>query len=350
MKRGNQMKKIWILTVLLLSAFSLVGCQIGNTNNDTSLTVYTERHYDTDQALYDQFTENTGISINLVRDEADKLITRLENEGEDTEADLLIIADAGRLGRAKALDLFQETSSDILDNQVPNEYRDSDLHWYGLTMRARVLVYHPERVLEEELSTYEDLADPKWNKRIVTRSSTNIYNQSLMASMIEILGEDQAKSWIDGLVQNFARDPQGNDRDQAKAVVAGVADIAIMNTYYIGKMLYSSDPNEVNVAQTVEVFFPNQETTGTHVNVSGIGMTKHSKNQENALKLMEFLTSVEAQESYADANFEYPVNPMVEAHELLQSWGTFIKQDIELDLLHINSQKGSVMMDESGWK
>ncbi len=344
------MKKIYTLAVLLIMIFTLVGCQLGNTNDDTTLTVYTERHYDTDQELYDRFTEITGIKINLIRDEADKLITRLENEGEDTEADLLIIADAGRLGRAKSLNLFQPISSDVLDNQVSQEYKDLENHWYGLTMRARVLVYHPDRVLASDLSTYEDLVHPKWEGKIVTRSSTNIYNQSLMASMMEIMGEEEAKIWAEGLVKNFARDPQGNDRDQAKALVSGEADIAIMNTYYIGKMLYSSDPNEIEVAETVKVFFPNQETTGTHINVSGIGITKYSKSTDQALELIEFLTSVEAQKSYADANFEYPVNPLVEPHELLQSWGDFMKQNIDLDTLGKYNQAAMILMNEVDWK
>ncbi|OHE41563.1 MAG: Fe(3+) ABC transporter substrate-binding protein, partial [Tenericutes bacterium RIFOXYA12_FULL_35_10] len=304
----------------------------------------------TDQLLYDEFTERTGIKVNLVRDEADKLMTRLTNEGENTEADLLIIADAGRLGRAKEQDLLRPVTSDVLDEQVPSNYKDPESYWYGLTMRARVLVYHPERVNASELSTYEALTDAKWQGRIVTRSSTNIYNQSLMASFIELWGEDQALSFAEGLVQNFARDPQGNDRDQAKAVVSGEADVAIMNTYYIGRMLYSSDPEEVNVAQTVNIFFPNQDTTGTHINVSGIGLVKHSKNQELALKLMEFLTSEDAQSIYADANFEYPVNPNVEPHELLLSWGTFIKQDIALSVLSEHSTKATMLMNQAGWK
>lgn len=335
------------LSILLLT--TLAACQFEN-NNNMSLTIYTERHYDTDQLLYDEFTETTGIEINLVRDEADKLMTRLQNEGEDTEADLLIIADAGRLGRAKDLDLLKPITSEALETQVPENYRDPDAYWYGLTMRARVIVYHPNRVNPSELSTYEALTDEKWQGRIVSRSSTNIYNQSLMASFIELWGEDEALSWAIGLANNFARDPEGNDRDQAKAVVQGVADLAIMNTYYIGRMLYSSDPAEVDVAETIGIFFPNQETTGTHINVSGIGIVKHSKNVDHALKLIEFLTSETAQSSYANANFEYPVNPNVEPHELLKSWGSFIKQDIPLSVLSEHSTKATMLMNQAGWK
>ncbi|RJX24539.1 MAG: Fe(3+) ABC transporter substrate-binding protein [Acholeplasma sp.] len=340
-------KTIYILLAILLLA-TLSACQLKN--DDMSITIYTERHYDTDQLLYDTFTETTGIKVNLVRDEADKLITRLQNEGEDTEADLLIIADAGRLGRAKELELMKPITSETLDLQVPENYRDPERYWYGLTMRARVIVYHPDRVDSSELSTYEALTDAKWEGRIITRTSTNIYNQSLMSSFIELWGEDQALAWATGLANNFARDPEGNDRDQAKGIVAGTADLAIMNTYYIGRMLYSSDPNEVSVAQTIRVFFPNQETTGTHINVSGIGLVKYSEKTEYALKLMEFLTSESAQSSYANANFEYPVHPDVLPHELLLSWGTFIKQEIPLSVLSEHSSKATMLMNQAGWK
>lgn len=342
------MRKITVLFIMLVMIFSLTACQL-NQAGDQSLTIYTERHYDTDQLLYDQFTEETGIKINLVRDDADKLITRLENEGEDTEADLLIIADAGRLGRAKDLDLLQPVESTTLDENVPENYQDPQNYWYALTMRARVIVYHPDRVSESELSTYEDLTDPKWEGRIVTRSSSNIYNQSLMSSFIELWGEDDALDWAEGLVANFARSPQGNDRDQAKAVVAGEADLAIMNTYYIGRMLYSSDPLEVEVAETIRVFFPNQETTGTHVNVSGIGVVKYTEKTDLATKLIEYLTSVDAQSSYANANYEYPINPLVDPHELLQSWGTFNKQNITLDTLSEHATLAAMLMNQAGW-
>ena len=342
------MRKITVLFIMLFMVFTLTACQL-NQAGEQSLTIYTERHYDTDQLLYDQFTEETGIEINLVRDEADKLITRLENEGADTQADLLIIADAGRLGRAKDLDLLQPVESTTLNENVPENYQDPENYWYALTMRARVIVYHPDRVSENELSTYEDLTNPKWEGRIVTRSSSNIYNQSLMSSFIELWGEDDALDFAEGLVANFARSPQGNDRDQAKAVVAGEADLAIMNTYYIGRMLYSSDPLEVEVAETIRVFFPNQETTGTHVNVSGIGVVKHTEKTDLATKLIEYLTSVDAQSSYANANYEYPINPLVDPHELLASWGTFNKQNITLDTLSEHATLAAMLMNQAGW-
>ncbi len=344
------MKKTIVMMMILSSLFILSGCQFGNEETDRSITLYSERHYDTDQALYDLFKETYGIKVNVISDEADKLISRLENEGEDSEADLLMIADAGRLERAKSLGLFQAVESETLESNVPEAYRDASGLWFGLTKRARVFVYHPDRVALSELSTYENLTDPKWKGRIVTRTSSNIYSQSLMASMIEVIGEEGARAWAMGLVANFARDPQGNDRDQAKAVVSGVADLAIMNTYYIGRMMNSADPFEVEVAQTVRIFFPNQETTGTHVNVSGAGVAKYARNKADAILLLEFLSSEVAQRSFADANFEYPVNPNVLPNALLQSWGTFIPQDIMITKLGTHSSKATLILNEIGWK
>ncbi|MFU8786335.1 MAG: Fe(3+) ABC transporter substrate-binding protein [Candidatus Izemoplasmataceae bacterium] len=344
------MRKSFMLLSVMAVFFMLSACQLGVNTSDNVVTVFSERHYDTDRDLYERFTELTGIQVNLVRDGADQLITKLQNEGEDSLADVLIIADAGRLHRAKDMGLLQSIESEIIESNVPENYRDIDSQWFGLTMRARVFVYHPDRVDVNDLSTYEALTEPQWQGRIVTRTSTNIYNQSLMASFIEIMGEEGARTFAQGLVANFARDPQGNDRDQAKAVVEGIADVAIMNTYYIGRMLHSEDPFEREVGETVRIFFPNQETTGTHVNVSAAGVTKYAPNKENAIKLIEFLTSIEAQSAYASANFEYPVNPNVEPHDLLKSWGTFTPQDIPLTVLGTNAFKATTLMNEVGWK
>jgi iron(III) transport system substrate-binding protein len=343
-------KKILFFAFVGALLIAVTACQFGVSENDRVVTIYSERHYDVDQELYDQFTEQTGISIQVVRDGADQLMTRLTNEGADSPADLLIIADAGRLYQAKSQDLLKPVSSDVLIQNIPSNYRDEENYWFGLTKRARVLVYHPDRVDVEELSTYESLTDAKWSGRIVTRTSTNIYNQSLMASFIEIMGEEAAKSWAQALVSNFARDPIGNDRDQAKALLAGDADIAIMNTYYIGRMLNSSDPFEVEVAETVRIFFPNQQTTGTHVNISAAGVTKYAPNTADAVLLIEFLTQSDAQKIYAEANFEYPINPAVEPHELLKSWGDFTPQAIPLSVLGKHSVKATMLMNEIGWK
>jgi iron(III) transport system substrate-binding protein len=344
------MKKVLLLASFLLLGGLLTGCTLGVESEGEVVTVYSERHYDTDQALYDLFEEETGITVEVIKASADELMNRLELEGEDTQADVLMIADAGRLHQAKTKDLLQTVDSDVLESNIPANYQDADNFWFGLTKRARILVYHPDRVDASELSTYEDLADPKWQGRIVVRSSTNIYNQSLVASLLDINGETDTRTWIEGLVANFARNPEGNDRDQAKAVMAGIADVAIMNTYYMGKMANSSDPLEVEVANTLEVFFPNQDTTGAHVNISAAGVTKYAPNYDNAVKLIEFLSSETAQNQFSSANYEYPVNPNVEPADLLKSWGDFVAQDINLTVLGENNAQAAIVMDEEDWK
>ncbi len=365
------MKKLLLPLVLLLIISLIAGCSVKNdqvaetieateevtetegvddVSGSSVINLYTDRHYDTDEALYTQFTEETGIKVNVVKGKGDELIERLTREGADTEADLLITADAGRLFRAKDAGLLQAIESTLINENVPSNLRDKDNQWVGLTVRGRVLVYALERVNPEDLSTYEDLTLPKWEGKILVRSSSNIYNQSLLASLIEINGEEAAQEWAAGVLKNMAREPQGNDRAQATAVVAGEGDVAIMNTYYVGKMLNSENPEEVKVAENVGVFFPNQETSGTHINVSGVGFTKHAKNQDNAIKLIEFLTSEKAQGTFAEANYEYPVNANVEASDLLKSWGEFKAQDINLSLLGENNKRAVEIFNEVGWQ
>lgn len=369
----SKLMKISLSLMLVLSLVVLAGCQASKEtqtsketkapqekteestknqveNEDQVVNLYTDRHYDTDEELYKIFAEETGIKVNVVKGKADELIERLAREGADTEADLLITADAGRLFRAKEKELLQSIDNETLLNNIPQNLRDEDNQWFGLTVRGRVIVYSKDRVNPSELSTYEDLTSDKWKGKVLVRSSSNIYNQSLLASFIAIDGEEKAKKWAKGLVGNMARDPEGNDRAQAKAVVAGEGDLAIMNTYYIGKMLNSSDAEEVKVAESVGVFFPNQDTTGTHINVSGIGLAKHAKNSKTAVKLMEFLSSEKAQKQFAEANYEYPVNPSVEPSELLKSWGEFKSQDINLSKLGEFNKRAVEIFNEIGWK
>lgn len=314
------------------------------------VNLYTSRHYDVDDGLYKKFEEETGIKVNVIKGEADELIERIKREGTATKADLFLTADVGRLYRAKEQELLQPMSSDKLSKQIPENFRDSDDMWVGLTKRARVLVYNKDKVKSEELSTYEALTDDKWEGRFLVRSSESVYNQSLLASFIDIDGEEKAKEWAQGIVDNMARSPEGGDRDQAKAIAAGVGDVAIMNTYYLGQMLNSQDAEEVKVAEQLGIFFPNQDTTGTHVNISGAGVVKDAKNVENALKLLEFLTDEEAQFTFAEANYEYPVNPDVAPAELLKSWGDFKEQDIPLTVLGENNAKAIMIFNEVGWK
>lgn len=364
------MKKIFILLMVAVMTLAFIGCTANETNEtvtnaveteatdktseemneDKVVNIYTDRHYDTDQALYDVFTAETGIKVNVVKANSDELLERLKIEGENTEADLIITSDVGRLYRAQTEDLLKQFDSEVVFANVPESLRSNENFWTALTMRARVITYVKGKTDPASLSTYEDLIKPEWAGKVVVRSSGNIYNQSLMASFIELNGVEASKDWAVGIVKNMARAPEGNDRDQMKAIVGGVGEVAIVNTYYIGKLLSSSDEYEVEVGKQIGVFFPNQETTGTHVNISGAGLTKSGKNSAEAIKLIEFLTSETAQSDYANANFEYPVNPNVQPSDLLKSWGEFKAQEIDLAKLGEYNSEAVKLMNEAGWK
>ncbi|RHW43552.1 iron ABC transporter substrate-binding protein [Neobacillus notoginsengisoli] len=357
-------KKVFAFSMVFLLVFgALAGCTSSNTTSEKQpadeskekkepgvVNLYTSRHYESDNDLYKIFEEKTGIKVNVVEGKGDELMERLNVEGDATEADLYFTADAGNLHIAKESDLLQPVESEVLSKNIPENLRDEDNYWFGMAKRARVLVYAKDRVKPEELSTYEAMATPEWKGRVVARPADNMYNISLLSSFIEVMGKENAKEWAKGFAENMAREPQGNDRDQAKAVVAGEADVALMNTYYVGLMSVSEDPEEKKVAEKVGVFFPNQETTGTHINVSAIAVTKHAKNKENAIKFMEFLSSEEAQGKFAEVNFEYPANPNVQPSEFLKSWGEFKEQDIKLSVLGKNQQKAIKIFNEVGWK
>nr|WP_225435409.1 Fe(3+) ABC transporter substrate-binding protein [Bacillus aerolatus] len=314
------------------------------------VNVYTARHYEADDEVFKKFTEETDIKVNVVKGEAEELIERLKREGKSTEADLFITVDGGVLANAKNNDILQPVKSETIDKNVPEKFRDKDNNWIGMSTRARVIVYAKDRVKPEDLSTYEDLTSDKWKGKVLARSSTNMYNQSLLASFIELNGEKEAEKWSEGIVKNFARQPDGGDRDQAKAIAAGTGDVAIMNTYYVGLMANSAEPEEVKVAEGLGVFFPNQETNGTHVNISGIGLTKHSKHPQNATKLIEYITGKEAQEFLSANNYEFPVNAEAEMPELLKSWGEFKMQELNFDTLGEHNQKAIEIFNKTGWK
>ena len=314
------------------------------------VNIYTARHYEVDDEIYKNFTEETGIKVNVVKGEAEELIDRIKREGQSSAADLFVTVDGGVLANAKQNDILQPVTSDVINENVPENLRDTDNNWIGLATRARIIAYSKDRVSPEELSTYEDLTNEKWKGKLLVRSSTSLYNQSLLASFIELNGEKQAEEWAKGIVNNFARQPDGGDRDQAKAIAAGIGDVAIMNTYYVGLLANSEDPEEVKVADSIGVFFPNQDTTGTHVNISGIGLTKHSKNKENAIKLIEYMTSTEAQEIISAENYEFPVNPNAAKPELLKNWGEFKMQELNFDTLGEHNQKAIEIFNKTGWK
>ncbi|MBL0702647.1 MAG: Fe(3+) ABC transporter substrate-binding protein [Sulfurospirillum sp.] len=318
----------------------------------SEVNVYSHRHYDSDKQLFKMFEDKTGIKVNIVKAKANELMMRLEKEGKNSPADIFITADVGRLYLAQSKGLFQKIDSQYLNETIPEQLREKDGYWFGLTKRARVIVYNKDKVKPSELSTYEDLTAPKWNKRVIIRKSSNIYNQSLLASMIDSQGREKAKIWAEGIVKNMGRAPTGSDRDQMKAVVAGVGDVAIVNTYYVGQLLNSKKSNEVMVGKKMGVFFPNQGEgeRGTHINISGAGVTLSSKNRDNAIKLLEFLASPEAQKVFAEANYEYPANPNVKASKLIQSLGTFKEDSIELYKYGVYNAEAVKIFDEVNWK
>ena len=339
-----------IRTFLSLVPLALVLAAAGAALADGEVNLYSHRHYDADRVLYDRFEKQTGIEVNVIQGKADELIARLSREGAASPADILMTVDAGRLVRAQSMGLLKPATSALLRANVPAHLRDPAGHWVALTQRARVFVYHPDRVSPGELSTYADLAHPRWKGRILIRSSSNIYNQSLLASIIAHDGESGAAAWAAGVVANMARTPQGNDRDQMKAVAAGEGDLAVVNTYYVGRLIDSEDEYEREVGERVRVFFPNQEDRGAHVNVSGAGITMSAGNRDNAVRLLEFLTAAEAQELFSAANYEYPVNPAVSPSALLQSWGGFTADDLPLNRLGELNADAVRVFDRAGWR
>lgn len=315
------------------------------------VNIYSARKEALIKPLLDRFTEQTDIDVNLVTGDADALLKRLEMEGMNSPADVIITVDAGRLHRAKASDLLQPVQSDTAAAAVPEQYRDPENHWVGLSLRARPIMYATERVDASELSTYEALADPKWRDRICIRSSNNIYNQSLVASMIAANGVEETEQWARGLVANMARPPQGGDRDQIRAAAAGECDIAVANTYYLGRMLNNDDDASAReAANKMAIHWPNQDGRGVHVNVSGVGVTRSAENVDEGMRLIEFLINDESQAYYASSNYEYPVKDNVEPSDTLEQWGTFQADTINLSVLGENNADAVKLMDRAGWR
>jgi iron(III) transport system substrate-binding protein len=314
------------------------------------VNIYSARQEVLIKPLLDQFFAQTGIKVNLVAGAADALIQRLSSEGINSPADVLLTVDAGNLNRAKEMGLFQPVRSETLEQAVPTAYRDPEGLWFGLSMRARPIMYAKDRVNAEDLATYQDLTDSKWRKKVCVRSSSNVYNQSMVAAMIAQHGAQVTEQWAKGLVSNFARPPQGGDRDQIKAVAAGQCDVALVNTYYLGGMLNSSQADEREAASKVGIIWPNQNERGVHVNISGAGVTKNAKNRENAVRLIEFLVSEEAQRWYAEANYEYPVRPGTAVSDTLAAWGSFKADDLNLSVLGDHNPEAVRLMDRAGWR
>ena len=342
------MNKNILLVFFVLISF---GCNF-SINKSNEINIYSQRHYDSDKMQYKKFEEKTGIKVNVTKAGADELIQRLKNEGDNSQADLFITVDVGKLWQASDMGLFQKFDDKKVFNNIDPQFLDKNGYWVPLTYRSRVVVYSNERVKKEDLSTYEDLANEKWRERLLVRSSSNAYNQALMSSLVANLGPDAVTSWSEAVVKNFARDPKGSDRDQVKAIAAGQGDIAIVNSYYIGLLLSSEKEEEISAGNSVSVFFPNQGEgeRGAHINVSGIALAKNAPNKENAIELIKYLTSIEGQETYVNNSYEYSVNPNVKPDQIVQAWGEFKKDPVDLNMLGIKRDEAIRIFDKTGWK
>jgi iron(III) transport system substrate-binding protein len=318
---------------------------------DKVLNLYSSRHYETDEALYSNFTKQTGIKINRIEGGEDPLIERIRNEGERSPADVLITVDAGRLWRAEQLGLFQPVKSEALDRRIPAPYRHPDGLWYGFSTRARAIAYNKERVKPGDIASYEDLANPKWKGKICTRSAGHVYNLSLMSSLVNHNGEAKTEAWSKAVASNLARTPKGGDTDQLKAVAAGECDLAISNTYYYARLLRSQKPDEKAVAEKVGMIMPNQDGRGTHVNISGAGVLKHAPNREAAIRFLEYLASDEAQNYFANGNNEWPVVATVKPNNAaLATFGQFKTDTLNLSVIGKNQPTAQKIADRSGFK
>lgn len=314
------------------------------TEGDQVVTIYSSRNEQLIKPLLDKYTEETGVKIELVTDKTGPLMARLEAEGKNTPADMLLTVDAGNLWQAAEQGLLQPVASTILETNVPAKYRDPKGMWTGLSLRARTIFYDPSKVDAAQLSTYADLADPKWKGKLCLRSSKAVYNQSLVASMIENLGAEKTEQVIRGWVANLATDAFSDDTSMLEAIAAGQCEVGIANSYYYGRLL------DEKPGFPVKIFWANQDTTGTHVNISGAGVIANSDNPDGALKLMEWLSSDEAQGIYASSDKEYPVKEGIDESEMLRSWGPFKQDAISVQKFGALQTQAIQMMDKAGYK
>ncbi len=333
-----------LLTLLILSPF--YGFAAYAQQNDEILHIYSSRHYDTDEALYDNFTAQTGIKIQRVDGKADALIARLKQEGKASPADLFITVDSGRLWRAQEAGLFEPIQSDILKTRITDTIKDPKGHWFGFSKRARVIVYNAETVMPDEIKTYEDLTDAKWKGRVCIRSASNIYNLSLMASFIALHGQESAKEWAVGVLNNLARKPQGGDTDQIRAVAVGVCDVALVNSYYFLRLKRSDVQEDKDMIAKTDIIYPNQKTDGVHVNISGAGVLAHADNKEAAVKFLEYLATDQAQSYYASGNNEYPVLENIDVPDVLLPYMQFKSQDLNVSEFGVHQTQAQKIFDE----
>ena len=343
------MKRFIFRAFPLLGGLLFAGTAITQAE-DKELTLYTQRHYAFDEELQAMFTEETGIKINVVKASADELIARLEQEGENTPADLYMTADGGTLSRAAEKGLLQPIKAEAVLKKVPASLQGPEGNWVAITKRARVIAYSKDRVKPEELSTYEALADPEWRGRLTIRSSSNPYNQSLMTTIIAANGPEKAEEWAAAVRKNMARPPQGSDRDQIRAIAGGLSDVAVVNTYYVGLLETSEDEADRQAAEAIKLFFPNQEGRGAHVNISGIGIVKVSEKADMATKYIEFLLSDKVQNMISESTFEYPVTETAKWSERQERWGTFKADEVSMSKLGELNAEAIRIFNRAGWE
>lgn len=314
------------------------------------VNLYTSRHYDSDRALYERFTRETGIKVNRIEGKADELIARMKAEGANSPADLFIAADAGALWRAQQAGLFQPVTSEALSARIPANLREPAGNWYGFTRRARIVAYDPAKVKPDEVDDYADLADPRFKGRICVRSSDSVYNLSLVGALVEAWGPERASAWAKGIVANMARPPQGGDRDQVKAVAAGVCDVAITNSYYYIRMATGDDAADRAVTQKVKLAFPSLDGKGAHANVSGGGVVRTAQNKANAIRLLEFFASADTQTHIATHNNEYPASPDVPPPPPVDAYAGFTAHPMGVAAFAARQPEAQSIMSAAGWR
>jgi len=314
------------------------------------LNLYSSRHYDTDERLYSDFTELTGITINRIEGNADELIARMQAEGENSPADVFLTVDTSRLERAKDAGLFQAIDSDVIEARLPAYLQDEDNQWFGFSQRARILFYDKTDVTNPP-QTYQDLADPAYAGQVCIRSSSNVYTQTIVAALIEHLGEEAVAGWASAVVGNFARDPQGGDTDQLRGLVSGECDIAMSNTYYFGRAIRTDvDGLPKDAMENIGWVFPNQDSFGAHMNVSGGGVAAHAPNRENAIRFLEYLTSDQAQAYFSAGNDEYPAVPGVALSPSVAQLGFFKPDDLDATAIANNIPAAQMLLNQTDWE
>lgn len=343
--------KSFLLGMVSLSALSACSPSSSSEDGEGVVNVYTARHYSSDDALYEAFTENTGIEVNVIEAPGDLLIERVRADGDRSQADVVITVDAGRLWRADEAGLFQPAPElESLLETVPANLRQPDGDWFGFANRVRVIAYAKDRVDASQISSFEDLTDPQWQGRICVRSSSNVYNQSLLAAIVAQDGAEAAEAWAQGIVDNMARAPQGGDTDQIRAVAARECDVAIINHYYLARFMRSDNPGDQEIAEQIGVIFADLGDGGAHVNVSGAGLAANAPNRENAIAFLQFLLTDDSQRLFAELTNEYPVIPSVTYdNDVLDAFGAYASDDLNVDELGANAGEAQRIFDRVGW-